>query len=690
MIRDASFNPSFQAIQACASNPIPADNAARIAEFEKHLQTLHGTPLAQGHQAILQTISGLNHSAPGLRSFLDAWLGQAGERMTRISELERDLEATSEMRIFRPKAKSEPQNRTPYTSSQKAVSNSQSLILPTIEEIQNLDETYTLFIPIDSKTGEKEIASGEKYQVVLKEINGATVHATITNDSPGFDFKQDGIDTLLGNLRGRGQLARSLGIDWSLRKTIRDLQQNFYDGHSGTLEGVRYIVSRDPSSCEYIIRIEGEGEYNLEKALTVGDSGKQTVSGEATTANAGKHGEGIPVLSLSLLRDHGANAVSFSSRNWKVDFKIPEQSNGTVTMKPEISGVTDRDGNYAEIRTSDPNLVEAILAGTNLFYHPTNPDFISPDFNDPQIGGFKLLGLQEASAGEFKRGNFYIGGQRFEVKDRVTNEIAWDGTMGGMHLWVSHEALPDDMKGSFNRERPAINVNNRLEMAFIMLGMLSNCSSEQLLAMLKATEGFWTNDAYHHLEDKDADMVSFCNDIITTLGSQLKLVFPENYLAISSQYQLDHPTDIAQLKQGGFVICRNNMSRLGMKTVKEHLATPSVHKDEDVSELDLMKLKILYEAINVLVDIRVASAIYQPLKLVDARQNPRPGDCIEIPKSILLMPFQQALKTFITTCFEQKNQQGNPENLLSGKISSYDIQSKLTDLALLWGKYNNS
>jgi hypothetical protein len=100
---------------------------------------------------------------------------------------------------------------------------------------------------------------------------------------------------------------------WGIEKTARDMLQNFFDGHHGTLEGTKIHVTKDATSGKFKVLITGLGQYDYEKAYLLGGTDKAK-----DETKAGNYGEGLKVMSLNLLRDFGADSVRMASANWQM------------------------------------------------------------------------------------------------------------------------------------------------------------------------------------------------------------------------------------------------------------------------------------------------------------------------------------------------------------------------------------
>jgi hypothetical protein len=264
-----------------------------------------------------------------------------------------------------------------------------------------------------------------------------------------------------------------LGVGWSRTKFIRDILQNFLDGHGQTLEGTRLAVKRQGD--HFLIRISGQGEYDPEKAIKYGGTSKQNGLGDS----AGKHGEGLKVIALLGLRDHGCDEVSFSSRNWRLDYTLGTFKAGITGLQRMLCEVSDAAGNYVELKTKDPSLVAAIFSGIDLVYHPNNNDFSYPDVEN-EVGGFKIHGPDDD-------GNLYIARQRVQVKVEH-DQAVWQGYSGIVSFWTQKDPNPN----KFDREREPLNLEYDNDISTAIPKIVDQMNREQLLMVLKNLEPFWS------------------------------------------------------------------------------------------------------------------------------------------------------------------------------------------------------
>ena len=97
----------------------------------------------------------------------------------------------------------------------------------------------------------------------------------------------------------------------------RDILQNFYDGHGGTLDGVKIDIQKVDG--KYKVKISGESEYNYFYLKNIAASSK---TGDEN--QAGGYGEGAKMASKSLLGAYVTDKITFASGDWAMDFAREE------------------------------------------------------------------------------------------------------------------------------------------------------------------------------------------------------------------------------------------------------------------------------------------------------------------------------------------------------------------------------
>jgi hypothetical protein len=289
---------------------------------------------------------------------------------------------------------------------------------------------------------------------------------------------------------------------WGLENTTRDILQNFFDGHNGTLEGTRIQVRRDVATGKFKVLITGLGQYDYEKAYLLGGTSKAK-----DKTKAGNYGEGLKVLSLNLLRDFGADAVRMASANWQMTYTMPKEQKGKPKMFRHLEALkTPQVGNYLEFTTTSPDLVEQLFKSFNYFYHPYNPDFTGTVIRSP-YGGIAVYDNPDT-----QKGNIYISRQRFAYE----KEENWEGPLDGISVWTNEKTIE---KG---RDRTAVNAS---ELNAALAKIIEGLPDDDLIYALKSMEKQWNA--------QDKTMVSRVVKLMVKQISRRRLAttFNEKYYA---------------------------------------------------------------------------------------------------------------------------------------------------------------
>jgi cell division protein FtsB len=386
-------------------------------------------------------------------------------------------------------------------------------------------------------------------------------------------------------------------VKWGMTKCIRDLYQNFSDAHGRTLGGVKLQVNRAPDST-YTVRIQGEGEYSYHFV-------RNFISSKgADNEAAGGFGEGTKIMTLNLLRDHGAESVTFSSRNWAMEYSSQAKEVAgmqTRLMVRQLKPVTDQRGNYVEIKTKKPELVSAIINGVDLFYHPANTDFADPTINN-KVGGFRYLGLD--SKGKVQRGNVYVTRQRFEFK---VNE-RWEKGPSLVTLWTHQNILKN--LGIVDRDRLPLS-NDQLET--LAKAIAAEMSDEELIQTIFKMKEIWVEEdvekAFDGVSDYNLDSHSpsrystglrLLACLIQEAASpkrRLGVEFPKQYLADTGGLSDGAKTALLNL---GFKFCFGVFSDIGMKNANDKFIEIGEHTALKPTEQEIKRINILKEAAAVL------------------------------------------------------------------------------------------
>lgn len=361
-------------------------------------------------------------------------------------------------------------------------------------------------------------------------------------------------------------------VQWNNDKIARDILQNFYDGHGQTLDGVKLDFTPIEGG-RYRVRISGESTYTADKALYIGESTKRD-----DVRAAGNYGEGLKMAALKLLKDGGAQNVRYASDNWQLTYSLgnSELSDSRVLMY-SLDKVNKFDGNFIEFETRDKGLLDSFKASINRFYHSGNPHFIKPDFEN------ELVGIKMLSANE--KGGIYIAGQRFE----------FDNDYDGLKNTVIFlkEKLPVSVLDP-SRDRTSLN-RSQLGKIANWLAAQDRMPKEDCVKLLKAFEPYWEKVNYSEMKPQDEFVESFITQLRYMISTKpVHIDFSSKYVAYSRASQ----ALVDELRDKGYVICKEGFSGLGMQTIGQLMGGARAHNPIAPTEVQSKKIVILKEALS--------------------------------------------------------------------------------------------
>lgn len=363
-------------------------------------------------------------------------------------------------------------------------------------------------------------------------------------------------------------------VQWDNDKIVRDILQNFFDGHGQTLDGVKFEFI-PVKGGKYKIRISGKSTYTPDKAVYIGESTKRENS-----KAAGNYGEGLKMAALKLLRDKGAESVVYSSGNWRVDYTLTKGSlSDRRVLTYSLDKVDFQEGNFVEFTVDDFDILETFRKSINRFNHSRNVHFANMDFENSKFG-LKLLP-------EGQKGAIYIAGQRLEYNGD------YDGIDGAV---IYLKEKPPKEVLDLSRDRTSINESQLDEIAIWLAK--SNTTKEEKLQVMKVLEKY-----FRYIEDsrKATILDKFLDKFLyyTDTGSHSieKMVnFPSKYIAYSPCSQ-DIYNDLIN---EGYIICKSNFSYPGMRTIEDLIGEVREHKIVKPNLYQRQKMSIIRRAIYVL------------------------------------------------------------------------------------------
>ena len=412
-------------------------------------------------------------------------------------------------------------------------------------------------------------------------------------DSPNADMdltKDQEAARWLNTVRPLGILS-TYGVNWSRQGIIRDIWQNFYDGHGQTIDGVRVKIQRTSHSSPYRVTIEGGAEYAHHLLVDIGGTSKAN-----SQETAGHFGEGTKIVALLLLRDGHASRVVYSSANWSMEFSLKtHQGSDAKMLCTTLHGTPRRAGNQIELEVTDPTFVYLLLKGANNFAHSGNPDMQNPTFSGP-VGGFKYL--------PDRNGKVYVGGQSFSTEEKE-DDSSDSNTYPNLVVWLNSKTKDF----SLDRDRGAL--NQRQIRSRVLGPVLASMTNTDLERVIRKFEHLWptslTDSPSHPMESLLSSRkgqyalqtsLDFMDALIyEAISRELKISFPEHCLSITDLVSEDLSIQERDfLSRRGFRLYSKTMSLLGMPRYDERFLRANVGTIVAPRGSDVIKMGVLREA----------------------------------------------------------------------------------------------
>lgn len=387
--------------------------------------------------------------------------------------------------------------------------------------------------------------------------------------------------TPIANAETSMSLNYAKSVKWDNDKISRDILQNFYDGHGQTLDGVN-MVFEPVANGRYKVRIAGKGTYSPDKAVLIGESGKRN-----NASAAGNYGEGLKMTVLKILKDCGAKNVDIVSDNWKVAYSI---GNSSVGNEKVLSYSLDKlakpyNGNYFEFETDNIDLLKSLRKSVNNFYHSSNTDFKSPDFENA------VMGIKTLPKGQ--KGAVYISGQKFEF------DGGWNNVEGANIFFK--EKPPEKMQYNKyggkelvfdpSRDRTSLNSGNLQNIAKYF-AFNEKTSSDEVVQALRSLEKYWEVGD----DVKNSPLKKVVSGLVDGAYSKgIKVKFPNNYISITSNTSDDL---IQKLKSQGYVLCDERFDSIGMQNITDFLNTSRNHNVFTPDAVQTKKIGLIREALQ--------------------------------------------------------------------------------------------
>ena len=383
--------------------------------------------------------------------------------------------------------------------------------------------------------------------------------------------------------------------EWTYDMVARDILQNFYDGHGGTLDGVKIDIQKVDG--KYKVKISGESEYNYFYLKNIAASSK---TGDEN--QAGGYGEGAKMASKSLLGAYVTDKITFASGDWAMDFAREEgverqDMHMTRTLHENPQRVN---GTYVEFETANADLVESIIKAKDFYQHADNPDFKGLDFENDKFG-FRILNENE-------KGNLYYN-QRYAVK----SDGELEGALNGISIVFKKELTTADkekFKIANDCDRRGLTSE---EIKSIATCMAKSMSDEELMSSIQQLERFWSIKDPRVLKQNNRVITpeeGFAIGLIKEARNRYldfnvdgqKVVAVDPY---SCNINIDH---INYLKSQGYVIADKSLASIGFKTVSAVMKELNKVVPVEGTIVEKQKLALITEALPQKLPLKIFEA----------------------------------------------------------------------------------
>ncbi len=387
----------------------------------------------------------------------------------------------------------------------------------------------------------------------------------------------------LGKTEDAGyELCYGVKRNWSNSKIARDLMQNFFNGHGGTLEGVSLDIQK--SGGKYKVRISGQGTYDYGYLDALGAS-----SSDVNPTSIGRqYGEGAKIAALSLLTRQGTDYVKFACGEWDMTFKRSSDDINSAHMTQTLSkNKTEQPGNILEFTTDNPELVKRIVEAKDYFGHPYNKDFQNFDYENDYFG-IKLLPEGEG-------GNIYVV-QRYETNRGINNSLNGFSLVFKKKPDDAELIAKTDNKFVLNADRDRGQLSS-WDIESLVNKYASTMSAEDLAKLISSLEPVWSKSSSELTSEEDAVI----SGILKAAGSKSVNIdfFSKKYVYMDKNASAE---DIQMAKLMGYnPIHIADLKSVGLKDYMELTENKKVSIVPD--EVQTRKIKILNEGVRVIQEL---------------------------------------------------------------------------------------
>ena len=387
----------------------------------------------------------------------------------------------------------------------------------------------------------------------------------------------------LGKTEDAGfELCYGVKRNWSNSKIARDLMQNFFNGHSGTLEGVSLDIQRVDG--KYKIRISGKGTYDYGYLDALGAS-----SGDINPTSIGRqYGEGAKIAALSLLTKQGTDYVKFACGEWGMTFGRSSDDIDSAHMTQTLSqNKPPQEGNYVEFTTDSPEMVKQIIEAKDYFGHPYNKDFQNFDYENEYFG-IKLLP-------EGEKGNIYVV-QRYETSGGI------EDSLNGFSIVFKKK--PDDPEltaktsdnFALNADRDRGQLSN-YDITYLTKKYASTMTPDDLSKLISSLEPIWSKDISKLTEEENA----IIRGLILAAGQKhINIDFLSKKYVYMDQRSSAEDFEMARI-MGYKPVSLESLTAVGLKDF--NLLTEKKKIPMTPDEVQSKKIQILNEGVRVIQEL---------------------------------------------------------------------------------------
>lgn len=397
------------------------------------------------------------------------------------------------------------------------------------------------------------------------------------------------------NEKPYSRFTRNYGASWDAKLLSRDIWQNFYDGHGGTLKDVRVTVKRD-SGGEFTVKVEGGAIFPYHLLTKLGASGKQ-----GSKQSVGHFGEATKIMPLLLIRDFGAKDVSYTSANWKLSYSLEQSPTAKVTLlKRQLTQTPQtQSGNTFEMKTRDGAFVYQLLQGINQFQGKDSQLAKNATYTN-EAGWIKIT--------PGNKGVVYTGGQQAkkrlsfqEIQDQaIVNQQDESNTAaeGTSSIWAPW--LPDATVGlhtrpnrDFDRDRSGLSSAQTAKN--VIRPIVSKMTDEEVIKAIGQLNISW--DEYENSPQRGTSNPLLKELLKAAAKRKLQLALPEKYVSMPKEQTPENLKLAYSLADNfGYVPLHADFAQIGVPTATPQLIKNAITQIKAPDPIAQKRIQIMQEA----------------------------------------------------------------------------------------------